>query len=180
MIRHTVLLPIFSALLQSATAQSTYADYVTFGGNSSAPINGYQSFRKADQMPNETHSVTFDHSSIHKNWTWTVKISDVVMPNSTGTNLDTLTPNPPPNAHVAFTTYDFAWPGGGSLNDAVREGENLNSPISSSNPSCMYMIITSFPLNVSEKYDPSSSDCTSALGVGQSLFFIFEMYSDIL
>lgn len=157
----TITLSVLATFLESASAVLGNANYVAFDANSSAPRDGYQIFRNADRTPNETHAVGFKFASTNnQNWTWTLKASDVVMPNSTGTNLDTLEPNPPANAHVAYTTYDFSWPQGGSLNDAVSDPINEGS----FGPSCMYMIWATFPLNVSAKYDPSSSDCTSALG----------------
>lgn len=154
-------------LLPFVSAQLGNVNYQAFGANSSAPADGYATFRAADRTPNETHQVTFNRDNTitsGKNWTWTLKISDVLMPNYTGTDLDSLRPSDPQNAHVAFTTYDFAWPEGGNLNQAVGKGENLNSAVATLNPSCMYMIYAQWPSNVSEKYDPSSSDCTSALG----------------
>lgn len=167
----TVTLSILATLLQSASAILGNVNYVAFNGNSSGPQDGYQTFRDADRTPNETHAVGFKYSSTDmQNWTWTLKASDVIMPNYTGTDLDTLQPNPPANAHVAYTTYDFSWPQGGSLNDAVQ---NELSPL----PGCMFMIWADFPLNVSAKYDPSSSDCTSALGASCVSAIVSQMRS---
>lgn len=156
----TALLPTLSTLLHSTSA---FVNYVTFDANSSAPTDGYQTFRANDRAANETHAVSFSYASnSNQNWTWTLKTSDVHMPNITGTNLDTAQPNGPANPHVAFTTYDFSWPQGGSLNDAVKQSSDQNNGAYA--PSCMYLIWAQFPLNVSSKYDPSSSDCTGALG----------------
>lgn len=163
----TNLLSILSILLPSISAQIVNGNYVGFGTNSSAPDDGYATFKAADRMPNETHEVMFNRDNTitsGKNWTWTLKISNVAMPNDTGFDIGAQRSVDYPNAHVAFTTYDFGWPQGGNLNQAVAKGENLNSAITNTYPSCMYLIWAMWPANVSEKYDSSSSDCTSALG----------------
>ncbi|KAK4502601.1 hypothetical protein PRZ48_006027 [Zasmidium cellare] len=154
-----VTLSVLSTLLHSTTA---FVNYVVFNANSSGPTDGYQTFSAADRMPNETHAVTWNYASnLNQNWTWTVKSSNVLMPNLTKGNVDDAA-NWTANGHVAYTTYDFSWPQGGSLNAAVKNASEQNNGAYS--PSCMYMLWANFPLNVSAKYDPSSSDCTSALG----------------
>jgi hypothetical protein len=68
-----------------------------------------------------------------------------------------------PDARVAYTTYSFTWPENGTLNNALFA--ELNS--TSGNyyiESQAYILSGLFPSNVSDKWDPNSSDCTSALG----------------
>ncbi|KAM3420921.1 hypothetical protein BST61_g4156 [Cercospora zeina] len=157
------------ATLQFAAlgACAQYPAYSVFS-TGEAPEDGYETFLAAGQMPRESHGISFDRSDSTpqgQNWTWTLQMTNVPMPNASFSNMD-----PPPNARVAFTTYSFEWPEGDNLNDAVRlsslpvrGGDEGNSPPNST--SCIWLLFSAkFPQNVSDKWDPSSSDCTSALG----------------
>ncbi|KAF2723501.1 hypothetical protein K431DRAFT_344723 [Polychaeton citri CBS 116435] len=135
-----------------------------------APPDGTTTFLDASNNPNVSNSVAFVHFNgsdttsndvIAQNWTWTVKVSDVFMPNASTTNDSNLPVVP--NAHVAYTTYDFSWPEPGGLNNAIStEANATGAPIQS----CAWIISGLFPQKVSKSWDSSSSNCISALGAG--------------
>lgn len=157
-------------LLSSLSAAVTYQDYVVYDAGGAAPSDGYATYRAADTNPNATHSVSFSHfssadntSTVGRNWTWTLKTTDAHLPNISSTNLDTLQPNTP-DAHVAYTSYDFSWPESGNINQAIAAENNASDSFSTPFPSCFYLLMVDFPTNVSDRWDSSSPDCTSAIG----------------
>lgn len=118
------------------------------------PTSGFAALSVADHSPNSTHTVSFEHAGLGT-WNWTVRVSDVNMPNA---SLYQLT-----DAHVAYTTHSFTWPSGGTLDDALQ-AEVAQKPELAGSSSCALLVDALFPLNVTEKYDPTSSDCTGMLG----------------
>lgn len=144
----SALLPL---LIATTLAQSPVKDYLFFNASSPAPYNGSATFLAADTNPNETHTVTFnrDNSTTSgRNWTWTLGLSNVSFPN--------VSSSAPPDAHVAYVTYDFSWPSGGdTIDQAVSDTQGS---------SCLIYLWAYFPRSVSNEYDPSSSSCESALG----------------
>lgn len=147
-----------ATLLGFASALNQYPSAFNLG---SAPADGYVTFAAASSNPNVSHTVSFRHyngsstdDTVSQDWTWTISVSDVLMPNAS-TELQ--------NAHVAYTTYEFSWPESGNLNEALSAEVNSSSP-SSVVPSCAFIISAPFSTDISSKWDPDSSDCTSALG----------------
>jgi hypothetical protein len=116
-----------------------------------SPSSGFATFQAADQAPNASHSVTFEHSRLGI-WNWTVRVSDVALANTSQIL---------PDAHVAYTTYSFGWPTQGTLQDAL-DAEVAQQPSLASSDSCAILIDALFPPNVTAKFDGST--CTSMLG----------------
>jgi hypothetical protein len=136
------------------TLTSLYSMAVAVEGISAGlPSRGYASLTAADQLPNATHSINFQHANSGL-WNWTVRVSDVSMPNASQLI---------PDAHVAYTTYSFSWPGQGTLQDALN-AEAEQESILTHYSSCAVLFDALFPTNVTDKFDDSSSDCTSMLG----------------
>lgn len=159
----SAVLALAAAIYSTQVAAQSLNYYPQSGTNHTAPNEGYATFMEADQSPNASHSVQFAHydtilgdpmnDTILKNWTWTVKVSDVYMPNASIYN-GSLT-------NVAYTTYDFSWPEQGSLNSALRA--EVNASLGEYYPSCAFLITAHFPEHVSKRWD-GTSDCSSALG----------------
>ncbi|KAH8898664.1 hypothetical protein GQ53DRAFT_758932 [Thozetella sp. PMI_491] len=117
----------------------------------------------AKKSPNITRSVTFKlfSSNIEESqnlqnieWTWRANISDVDVPHVHVSNSQTLH-----DPHIMAETFDFSWPGGGSLYTSLN---------GSSSPFCVTTLADlAAPANVSNLYTNSntnSTDCTSVLG----------------
>lgn len=135
-----------SVLLSCSLAQ-TSSSYVRLQGNSSGPAAGYETLNAADKAPNASHAVAFQLSP-DRDWTWTLQISDVALPNISTTIQE---------AHVAYTTWHLS-----STANASSDLDNLSS--SSSESTCIYLIDAHFPSNVSTSWNDASSSCASAIG----------------
>ncbi|KAF7191757.1 hypothetical protein HII31_06802 [Pseudocercospora fuligena] len=148
-------IPILALLFTLTSARDQIPNYLIFNASQSVPTNGYDSFQTASQNPNATHTVNFNYNNVTeagRNWSWTLEISDVPMPNATYYNNTSRQNVTLPNAHVALTTYDLSWPEGETLDDAADAR------------SCLYMIYGRFQPNVLDLYDSSSSSCDTVLG----------------
>lgn len=165
--RLIALATLHLAALSVSAQRTQFPDYSIFGVGE-APRDGYDTYLAASRSPIASNEIIYnrtDLTDLGQNWTWTVQMSNVSMSNASLSNSD-----PPPNAHVALTTYDFGWPEGDDLNEAVRlssrpvrGGSEGNLPPNSTG--CIWVLSgAKFPQNVSDKWDSSSSDCTSALG----------------
>ncbi|KAF9873069.1 hypothetical protein CkaCkLH20_09579 [Colletotrichum karsti] len=146
-----------------AISAGPFGSDVDFRHNQSDEI-----YRKAITSPNATRSVKFHPFSNSlrgadgepAEWTWRVNITEFSLP--AGINITdiasenaTYIENP---THVS-TTYDFQWPGGGTLSKALGD---------SSAPFCISISNTiMYPANVTNLYtdeDTSSTDCEPVLG----------------
>ncbi|GIZ44274.1 hypothetical protein CKM354_000747700 [Cercospora kikuchii] len=165
--RLTIIATLHLAALEASAQRAEFAEYSIFGVGE-APDDGYDTFLAASQSPIAQNQVFFnrtDLTDLDQNWTWSVQMSNVSMSNASLSNSD-----PPPNAHVALTTYNFGWPEGDNINNAtrlstpsVRGGREGN--LQPNSTACIWLLSgAKFPQNVSDKWDSSSSDCTSALG----------------
>lgn len=131
----------------------------------SAPDTGSQGFIDANNNPNASNTVFFQHyyqgsvnAALTSNWSWTVKVSDVVAPPNSSVD-----PPLSSDAHVAYTTYEFSWPDDGDLNEVLQDENNANP--NGRYDSCAYIFTALFPSNVSKKFDEGSdSNCTNILG----------------
>jgi hypothetical protein len=126
-----------------------FPDYVQSQGNSSGPTHGLSpdvrhTLERADNSSNASHTVRFT-SLGNGDWNWTLKISDVSVPNIS---------NSTPNSHVAFTTWHFS----------QADREPIPSRRADDSPVCAYLMDINFPYNVSSQWDPSNSSCIPALG----------------
>lgn len=113
-------------------------------------------YTTADRNSNYTHTVTFKHSDRADagTWQWTLRVSEVPAYK--------YSENYAPGFHQAYTTYSFAWPGNGTLNDALQN-ELEQDPSLARTGSCAVLLTILFPPEISATYDDSSSDCTSML-----------------
>jgi hypothetical protein len=149
-----ILLDNMSFLLLSLSTLCTLA--LAIGGEGphpGAPLSGFASLQAADQAPNASHSVSFEHySSSFGPWNWTVRVSDVALANASQVV---------PDAHVAYTTYSFAWPAPGTLQEALQAEVALRPDLAAAD-SCAVFVDALLPPNVTAKFDGSS--CTSMLG----------------
>jgi hypothetical protein len=126
-----------------------FPDYNQFRGNSSGPTDGVspqirEKLDQADTNPNASHTVRLT-SPGNGDWDWKLQISDVSVPGIS---------NSTPDAHIAFTTWDFS----------RTDGEQVPSKRAEDSPVCAYLMDFNFPYNVSSQWDPESSSCVSALG----------------
>jgi hypothetical protein len=159
--RTTDLAPLLPALV---SAQWPY--YLRGDANSSAPSYNSPAFLAAAAEPNATHEVSFARTNISGNtdWTWTLSITDMQVPEGipqseeeTGLQLDPVASD----ARVAYTSYHFSWPEDGTIDQAVSREDSRSR---SAGVSCYYNLDVMFPQNVSDAWDSSSSSCSSAIG----------------
>ncbi|KAK8036325.1 hypothetical protein PG993_008939 [Apiospora rasikravindrae] len=126
-------------------------------------------FAQAVLNPNATRSVKFhpfpwySGSNPEKyrdfEWTWRVNISDFTGPNTTKN--ETRAGAPLIDPHLALTTYDFRWPGGGNLSDQVG-GHGTTDAVCISAAAAY-----TWPGNLTNRYtegDVDSADCGTVLG----------------
>lgn len=115
--RLTIIATLHLAALEASAQRAEFAEYSIFGVGE-APDYGYDTFLAASQSPIAQNQVFFnrtDLTDLDQNWTWNVQMSNVSMSNVSLSNSD-----PPPNAYVALTTYNFGWPKGDNINNATR------------------------------------------------------------
>jgi hypothetical protein len=146
---------VFNLLsLSTALFSALAASKVWPGGWTPGNLSEYSS---ADSNANYSRTIDFLHNDHVEfgNWQWTVRVSEV------DANEEAL--NYFPGARAAYTTYSFAWPGPGTLNDALgREAAQPAARIRTG--SCAVLFTLLLPSNVTSKYNDSSSDCASMLG----------------
>jgi hypothetical protein len=130
------------------------------GGLTPADTTPFNEMNSTFSTSSVSHTVNFTRSprlaaAGVDPWSWTLRVADI----SASVQSDTRFPG----ARAAYTTYSFAWPGGGSLNDALRREVGQDSSLVRKG-SCAVLFTLLLPSNVTSKYDDSSSDCTSMLG----------------
>jgi hypothetical protein len=155
------LTPLLPALV---FAQTPY--YLRSNANSEAPYYNTSAFLAAAAAPSATHDVSFDRSNGagSGNWTWTLSITDMQVPEGlpqseeqTGLQLDPVAPD----ARVAYSSYQFSWLSDGNIDQAVSDEDSRTM---SPGQSCYFEINIVFPQNVSDAWHSSSSSCNSAIG----------------
>jgi hypothetical protein len=113
-------------------------------------------YTTADRNANYSHTVTFQHSDRANagTWQWTLRVSEVPAYK--------YSENYAPGFHQAYTTYSFAWPGDGTLDDALRDERAQDASLARTG-TCAVLLTILFPPDITATYDDSSSDCTSML-----------------
>lgn len=138
----------FAFTLMAIASARAYDSFLHFDGNTSTPPFDDPAFSSAPR--DATREVTFDFGN-GQNWTWTLSTSQVA--NSTFA----------PDALFAYTTYSFDWPLDGNVNDAVSSATRNYLDLGV-DTQCLYNVWADFPQRVSNAWDPTSSDCSSAIG----------------
>jgi hypothetical protein len=107
-----------------------------------------------------TRSVTFPGID-NETWTWRVNITNVAVP-------DARQPFPgeqPPlvDPHVVYMTYDFQWPGGGTLNEKINQSDSSVS--GQPQQVCMTTYWAPVRSQYANRYQESDNgDCSSVFG----------------
>ncbi|KZL81590.1 hypothetical protein CI238_10632 [Colletotrichum incanum] len=103
--------------------------------------------------PNATRSLKVPsfldelNSNAAMDWTWRVNVTNVALPHLEG-QIDNIT-----SPHLISTSYDFLWPSGGSMSEALP---------SSNNAFCVTVLFRpQYPANVSGLYTEDKSNSTS-------------------
>lgn len=151
---------LYTALFLAGTSSAQVSNrYVHYNASSIPPFSD-PTFTAADI--NATREVSFNRAqtgSAGRNWTWTLSLRDVALPNSPESTSEW---NYAPGARAAYTTYSFSWPDDGNVNQAVED----------TGSQCMYNVFADFAMNVSNAWDSTSSSCASAIGTPCELYII--------
>ncbi|KAI0178838.1 hypothetical protein GGR52DRAFT_276428 [Hypoxylon sp. FL1284] len=167
------LIPIVSAAITTVYAADPFENVGSYGldiiggstleDNRNADKDILDISRNAQQNPNATRGVAFKPfdkidltntglASGDVEWTWRVNVSEFADPKAIGIQ-------PVADPHIVTTSYDFTWPGGGSLDKALND--------SMAGLCVTAMTLPSLPQNVSDKYNSdaaNSASCAPVLG----------------
>ncbi|KAF6823745.1 hypothetical protein CPLU01_11212 [Colletotrichum plurivorum] len=159
-------------LLASSVSARLYSTspLISVGPRGSEPLFKTNLSDDAYQMaitnPRASHSIKFspfpgiwrnqsDFRSDLEEWTWRVNVTYFAMPSEERENITEITRIEDPY-HVS-TTYDFQWPGGGNLSDAM----NRSTEGPPHGPFCVTVSTNLMPKNVSDLYKAENANSTS-------------------
>ncbi|QIW99550.1 hypothetical protein AMS68_005068 [Peltaster fructicola] len=121
------------------------------------PLNGTETFLQAVPHANASNTVPYryDLSQNGPDWSWTVNVTDVSMPNA---STDLM------NARVSYTTYSFGWPFNLTLPETIQYYAN-SSRGQAQDARLLLPLEYTIPQNTSAAYkDSDSGSCNNALG----------------